>query len=149
MASIYIWNLKLILPKMTNKQIHEWSSLKSWKARKYHPQNLPSSPDPVFWVIPQQFRRWGVYDLWQTILLDFPSFGSKSWSDEEISRLSSGTYNIHRHFPVLVLSGGRTWETPFLFWGQVAVDLDLDRMLCSLVQGSGWSLLLELVMHIL
>ena len=93
----FIWNLKLILPNMTSKQIHEWPSLKSWKARKYHPQNLPSSPDPVFWVIPQQFRRWGVYDLWQTtILLDFPSFGSKSWSDEVILRLSSGTYNLHR-----------------------------------------------------
>ena len=90
----YIRNLKLILPNMNG---YEWSSLKSWKARKYHPQNLPSSPDPVFWVIPQQFRRWGVYDFWQTILLlDFPSFGSKSWSDEVISRLSSGTYNLHR-----------------------------------------------------
>ena len=96
-ASIYIWNLKLILPNMTSKQIHEWPSLKSWKARKYHPQNLPSSPDPVFWVIPQQFRRWGVYNLWQTtILVDFPSFGSKSWLDEVILRLSSGTYNLHR-----------------------------------------------------
>ena len=92
----YIWNLKLILPNMTSKQVHEWPSLKSWKARKYHPQNLPSSPDPVFWVIPQQFRRWGVYDLWQTILLDFPSFGSKSWLDEVILGLSSGTYNLHR-----------------------------------------------------
>ena len=66
----YIRNLKLILPNMNG---YEWSSLKSWKARKYQPQNLPSSPHPVFWVIPQQFRRWGVYDLWQTtILLDLP-----------------------------------------------------------------------------
>ena len=89
----FIWNLKLILPNMTSKQVHEWSSLKSWK---YHLQNLPSSPDPVFWVIPQQFRRWGVYDLWQTILLDFPSFGSKSWLDEVILKLPSGPYNLHR-----------------------------------------------------
>ena len=82
------------------------------------------------------------------ILLDFPSFGSKSWLDEVILRLSSGTYNLHRQLLVLVLSGRRTWVAPFLFWGQAAVDLDLDRMLCSLVQGSGWSMFLELVMHI-